>query len=93
MLDLRTDVPIRKEVLDEVQTRFAQIRDLQDEAMTLLAIAVNNKQEVYLTRPEVASMLRCEEKRIPRDIPRCKRGKEYLFSSEDVKNWVKSHKK
>lgn len=93
MLELRTDVPIRKEVLEEVQTKFAQIRDLQDEAVTLLTIAANTEAETYLTRSEVANILRCEEKRIPRDIPRCKRGKDYLFSSFDVKNWVKSHTK
>ena len=91
MLNLRTDIPIKADVIDQINLRHAQIRDLLIEEEQLMALANDNK--VLLTREEVARKLRCTVDKIPRPIPRIRIGKNYLFETGDVEAYIQSKKK
>lgn len=91
MLNLRTDVPIKQDVLEAVQNRLAQQRDLSLEIEQMLKMCIDD--EVLLTRSEVAKMLRCDEKKIPRAIPRMRVSSNYLFDKNDVKAFLESKKR
>ena len=91
MLNLRTDIPIKEEVIDMVQNQLAQVRDMTLEIEQTLKMAMNEK--VLLTREELAKMLRCDVKKIPRPIPRMRVGSQYLFSLEDVNAFLDSKKR
>jgi hypothetical protein len=91
MLDLKTDMPIKEELVKEVQVKFAQAKDIMDEALNLLQISVTKEKakEILLTREEVAEKLRCKTNEIPRSVPRFKSGKQWLFPSKDLDEWIK----
>lgn len=91
MLNLRTDVPIKEDVIETIQNQLAQMRDLTLEVEQTLRLSVN--KHLYLTRSEVAEMLRCDEKKIPRPIPRMRVGRQYLFDQDDVKAFLDSKKR
>ena len=88
MLNLRSDVPIKAEVLEEVRVRFAQIRDLQNEAEQLLHMAIVEDKDVFMTREEVAELFKCPANRVPRVIPRIRIGKNWLFKKGDVNAFI-----
>ena len=91
MLNLRTDVPVKEDVLEAVQNKLAQIRDLCLEIEQTMKLAVD--EHILLTREEVAKMLRCEEKKIPGVIPKMRIGKQYLFDQNDIKAFLESKKR
>lgn len=91
MLNLRTDVPVKEDVIETVQNQLAQMRDLTLEVEQTLRLCVS--KHIYLTRAEVAEMLRCDEKKIPRPIPRMRVGRQYLFDQDDVKAFLDSKKR
>ena len=45
-----------------------------------------------LTRSEVAEILRCSTRRIPRTIPRVKYGRSVLFEPSDLREWIERHR-
>lgn len=91
MLNLRTDVPIKEDVIETVQTQLAQIRELTLEVEQTLKLCLDT--HVLLTRSEVAKMLRCPENKIPRPIPRMRVGSQYLFDQDDIKAFLDSKKR
>lgn len=91
MINLRTDVPLPEEVIQRVQTISAQIRDLLLEQEQVLLLGINKKQ--LLKREEVAKLLRCDEHKIPRAIPRIRVGKNWLFELQDVESFIESKKR
>lgn len=88
MLSLRNDVTLKKDVISEIQSEMAQIREKTLEVEQILKFAL--KERLLLTKKEVAERLRCEEKKIPRDIPRVRVGNQYLFRDEDVESFIES---
>jgi len=45
-----------------------------------------------LTKAEVADILRCSTRRIPRTIPRVKYGRSVLFEPSDLREWIERHR-
>lgn len=91
MLNIKTDHPLKKEVLEEVQTRLAQMRDLTLEVEEVLRSVSNGK--VLLTREETAKILRCDAKRIPHKIPHLRCGRSILYEQSDVFEFINSSKR
>lgn len=91
MIDLRTDIPVKEDLTKRIQLILSQIRELTLEVEQVLALAID--KHVLLTRKEVAEMLRCEEKKVPRPIPRIRSGRNWLFELADVEAFIASKKK
>lgn len=86
MIDLRTDVLVKEDVIARFQQNDAQIRDLLNENELILAKL--KEPHILMTREEVATKLRCEPTKIPRAIPRCRIGKNWLFDKVEVENFI-----
>jgi len=91
MLNLRTDIPVKEDVIEQVEHLHAQIRDLLFEQEQLLKLSIG--EDLLLTRDEVAIKLRCEPKKIPKCIPKIRIGNNYLYELKDVNAFVRSKKK
>lgn len=88
MLNIKTDIPVKEDLTESLQNIFAQIRDLLIEAEQQLAF-VRANGDYFLTKKEVAEYFHCEVSKIPRAIPRLRRGNDLLFKKSDIDEYVK----
>lgn len=91
MIDLKKDFPLKEEVIEKIALNNAQIRDLLTENEQLVRELHNER--IYLTKPEVAAILRCTEEKIHPGIPKTRIGNNYLWLKEDVYEFLDSKKK
>lgn len=86
MLDLRTDILVKEDVIARFQQNDAQIRDLLNENELILAKL--KEPHLLMTRQEVAERLRCEAEKIPKAIPRTRIGKNWLYDKSEVEAYI-----
>lgn len=91
MLNLRNDIPLKENVIDRVQQELAIIRDHSLAIEELVRFATQEK--VYLTRQEVAELLRCDTKHIPRQIPNVRVSKNWVYDRDDVYKFLETRKR
>lgn len=91
MLNLKTDIPIKTDVIEAVQVQLAQIREMTLEVEQILKLALADN--IYYTREETAKMLRCDGKKIPSKIPRFRVGNQYLFDLKDINDFIAQKKR
>lgn len=91
MLDIRKDIPVKEDAIDRINQTYGQIVDLLNECREIMGVAA--KGRVLLKREEVANILRCEPKSIPRVIPNIRVGRNWLYEEKDVYDFIESRKK
>lgn len=91
MLNIRTDIPIKENVIETTQNILAQVRDLTLEIEQVLKMAIED--DVLLLKEEVAQRLHCDKAKIPRSIPKMRVGKNTLYSLKDLNAFLQSKKR
>lgn len=89
MFSLRTDIPIKKDAVDEAGVVISQIRDKLTELEALLRTAT--QERAFFTKKEVQELIRSQT--IPSSIPRIRRGLDTIFEKSDVYNYLDSKKR
>ncbi len=89
MLNLRTDIPVKADVIEQIEHIHAQIRDLLLEQEQLLRLSMD--ENILLTKEEVKQKLRCEK--VPKQIPHVRVGNTYLYQLADINAFIRSKKK
>lgn len=91
MLDIRSTKLKREELVAFRQLKYQQIRDILLELEQ--ADALMNDKSVLLTRQETADKLRCDPKKIPKQIPRLRVGSQWCFQLGDIEEFILTHKR
>ena len=88
MLNLRTDIPVKQDVIEQIEHLHAQIRDLLVEQEQLLRLAID--EDLLLTKEEVKQKLRCDK--VPKQIPHIRIGNTFLYQLGDINAFIKEKK-
>ena len=89
MLNLKSNVPVKEELSEELQFRVAQIRDLLLEIEQIQKLQLE-AEDICYTREELAHKFKCDPKKIPRAIPSFRVSRNILYKKSDVDAFIKA---
>lgn len=89
MLNLKSDLPIKENLSNELQFRIAQIRDLLLEVEQIQKLQIE-AEDLYYTREELAAKFKCDPHKIPRAIPSLRVSKNILYRKSDVDEFIEN---
>jgi len=91
MIDLTNDIPLKEKIIERLGVLTSQIRTISLEIDALVKTA--SQEKVFLTKQEVAEMLHCEPRHVPKKIPRFRVGNTYLIDSSDLTAFINNAKR
>ena len=90
MINLNTEYP-EKEDIEEARDRiFARLREDINDLELLFKRIIDGRS--YLSKDEVAMMLRCTEDELPKALPKYQAGRNYIYKVADVVEFIESRR-